>query len=90
MRLDCCRPILLEHRAILQARNSFVADTVHRMESSHPDVVGAMLAHAAVMLVVGPDGTVRMASGEVCWKPRLASAHNGPMAASVPSPAAGR
>ena len=75
LRLDCCRPILLEHAAVSHARASFVLNTVHQMESSHPDAVSAMLAHAASMFVVGPDGTARSAgSGRVMWKPRLASA----------------
>ena len=74
LRPDCCRPILLEHSAISFARQSFVADTLHQMESSHPDAVGEMLAHAAFMFVVGPDGTARSAgSGSVYWKPRVAS-----------------
>ena len=72
---ECCRPIHLEHGAIVNARYSFVGDTVQRMESSHPDAVGVMLAHATSMAVVGPDGTGRSAgSGNVHWKPRLASA----------------
>ena len=72
---DCCRPIGLELPAITTARQSFVIDTVFQMESSHPDAVGAMLAHAAFMFVVGPDGAARTAgSGTVYWKPRLASA----------------
>ena len=75
LRPDCCRPILLEFAAIVNARQSFVLDTVHRMESSHPDAVGAMLAHAASMFVVGPDGAARsLRSGTVRWTPRLASA----------------
>ena len=75
LRLECCRPYLLESVAIAIARQSFVADTVHRMESSHPGAVGAMLAHAASMLVVGPDGAARSQNtGRVHWKPRLASA----------------
>ena len=66
---------LLEHFAISAARGTFVADTVHQMESSHPSVVVEMLAHAAFMFVVGPNGTARSAgSGKVHWKPRLASA----------------
>ena len=72
---DCCRPILLEHMGITFARCSFVTDTVHQMESSHPDAVGEMLAHAASMFVVGPDRTARsLGSGTVRWKLRLASA----------------
>ena len=52
-----------------------MADTVHQMESSHPDAVSEMLARAASMFVVGPDGAGRSASsGTVYWKPRLASA----------------
>ena len=75
MRPDCCRPILLEHMALGNARQSFVADTVHQMESSHPDAVGEMLAHAASMFVIGPDGAGRsLNSGRVHWMPRLASA----------------
>ena len=63
---ECCRPIHLEHGAIVNARYSFVGDTVQRMESSHPDAVGVMLAHATSMAVVGPDGTGRSAgSGNV-------------------------
>ena len=46
-----------------------------QMESSHPEVVAAMLVHAAAMFVVGPDGKVRSErSGSTHWEPRLASA----------------
>ena len=45
------------------------------MESSHPEVVAAMLVHAAFMFTVSPDGKVRSArSGTTYWQPRSASA----------------
>ena len=66
----------IEHWGVLFARLPFVTDAVHQMESSHPDAVGSMLAHAAYMFAVGPDGAARSltSSGKVYWRPRLASA----------------
>ena len=37
------------------ARVSFVADTVHQMEATHPHAVGEMLAFTSQMFPIGPD-----------------------------------
>ena len=57
------------------ARCSYVCDTVGQLESTHPQVVAVMLAHAASINTVGPDGIARrVRDGRVMWAPRQASA----------------
>ena len=55
---------------------SFVADTVHQMEATHPQAVGEMLAFTSQMHVIGPDdGICRSAlSGKIRWVPRVQTA----------------
>ena len=71
---DCIRPALYELYQSLHGRQSFVFDTVYQLESSHPQAVANMLAHADVMFTVGPDAICRNKSGKVYHTPRLASA----------------
>ena len=52
---DCCRPALLDLWAINNARCSFVGDTVHLMEATHPQVVEEMLAFTSHMFPIGPE-----------------------------------
>ena len=68
------RPALRKLHSLGQARVSFVLDMVYQLESSHPQAVADMLAHADVMFTVGPDAICRNKSGKVCHTPRLASA----------------
>ena len=58
------------------ARVSFVADMVHQMEATHPQVVGEMLAFASQIFPIGPeDGIARSAnSGAIKWVPRVQTA----------------
>ena len=73
---DCCRPALFDLMALRFARRSFVADTVHQMEATHPQAVGVMLAFTSRMVSIGPDdGIARSArSGNIRWAPRVQTA----------------
>ena len=53
-RRDCCRPALYDLWAIANARHSFVGDTVHQMQATHPHAVGEMLAFSSHMFPIGP------------------------------------
>ena len=61
---DCCRPAMHELATISNARLSFVADTVHLMESSNSEAVAAnMLPFATKLVSIDSDGVMRSPSG---------------------------
>ena len=71
---DCCRPIGLELWSVVVARKSFACNTVHQMESDHPQAVLEMVAQSAAVFPIGPDGIVRSLRGTLQWQPRLPTA----------------
>ena len=55
-------------------RYSYVFETVGQLESTHPQAVADMLAHAASMYTVGLDRIARrVGDGSIYWAPRQAS-----------------
>ena len=59
---------------IVFTRMSYVFEIVGQLESTHPQAVADMLAHAS-MFTIGPDGIASSARhGDIMWAPRQVSA----------------
>ena len=68
------RPAQFEMGGIVFTRMSYVFEIVGQLESTHPQAVADMLAHAS-MFTIGPDGIASSARhGDIMWAPRQVSA----------------
>jgi hypothetical protein len=69
---QCCRPVLHGLATRAWARPSYVQDAVFEMETSHPEVVVAMLSFCG-HVSIGGDGKSRsvVRSGALLWDPDL-------------------
>ena len=66
---QCCRPVLLDLYAIMNARMRIVPQLVAKMEVSHPSVVEQMLSKAQPLKREADGTLVSPVSGVVRWTP---------------------